>query len=177
MNKKSSLCWLVFSLFVLTAFLLIPGLSVAKESYQSVFDEFYGFNGSEAGDCSVCHTQGERVNAYGKDFQAKYKQMKKKMKASKESLIVEALKSIESADSDKDGYSNLEELQAGANPGDIRVKPMVASSDQGDVTGSAPTGSKALPQVAETQATDREDHTVCNRGKKKEKRARHGKDD
>lgn len=67
--------------------------------------------------CTVCHTKGKELNAYGKDLQKAMQERKTK------ELTAEILKSIENLDSDKDGVPNGAELKAGTLPGDPKSKP------------------------------------------------------
>ncbi len=63
--------------------------------------------------CVTCHAKmppGKDLNPYGKDFLGKGRN-------------AAALKAIESLDSDKDGFTNIVEINAGTLPGDPASKP------------------------------------------------------
>lgn len=66
--------------------------------------------------CALCHTKGAApsktaLNPYGADL------------AKQATRDAVAFKAIEKLDSDKDGFSNLVEIQAGTLPGDPSSKP------------------------------------------------------
>jgi len=62
-------------------------------------------------DCTVCHPQGDfkSLNEYGKAY-------------NEAGRSVEAVTAIDVMDSDKDGLTNAEEINAGTNPGDATSK-------------------------------------------------------
>jgi uncharacterized membrane protein len=69
--------------------------------------------------CMICHTSpngGER-NPYGKDLEAQI------TAANADDLTVPMIVAIENKDSDGDGFSNIEEIKAGALPGDPTSHP------------------------------------------------------
>jgi hypothetical protein len=82
---------------------LVTTPSWALPAYARLVKQTYGYSVS----CVMCHTKegGSAVTSYGKDFQ-------------RNGTSLLALRRIESKDSDRDGVSNLEELQAKSNPGD-----------------------------------------------------------
>jgi len=84
-----------------------PSISEAKNPYLSSFEATYGRTGTEAAGCDVCHTSSFGFNSYGRDLSAQGSSME----------IVARMRAIESADSDKEGHSNLDEINAGAQPG------------------------------------------------------------
>ena len=61
--------------------------------------------------CTVCHPQGnfKELNSYGKAY-------------NEAGRSVEAVKAIDAQDSDADGVSNADEINAGTNPGDAASK-------------------------------------------------------
>jgi hypothetical protein len=67
--------------------------------------------------CQACHTAmppaKTNLNPYGADLQ----------KAAKGAINEAALKAIEKLDSDKDTFSNINEIKAGTLPGDAKSKP------------------------------------------------------
>jgi len=88
----------------------------ATLSWQKVFNELYKPKADSAikkAKCALCHLDvkgKEELNSYGKLLKGK--------KAEPASL-----KSIESKDADKDGFSNIAEIKAGTLPGDPKSKP------------------------------------------------------
>lgn len=68
--------------------------------------------------CLACHAKmpptKSELNPYGKDLQGA---------AAGKPVDEKAFRAIEKLDSDKDGFSNLDELKAGTLPGDPKSKP------------------------------------------------------
>lgn len=68
--------------------------------------------------CLACHTKmpptKSELNPYGKDLQGA---------AAGRPVDEKSFRAIEKLDSDKDGFSNLDELKAGTLPGDPKSKP------------------------------------------------------
>jgi hypothetical protein len=90
--------------------LLFTMIALAKSSYLTVFNETYGTQNTRLDSCSTCHPGGRTssLDAYGEDMLAKYG----------EGLSWgEAIIAIESFDSDGDGWTNLEEINALTFPG------------------------------------------------------------
>jgi hypothetical protein len=87
---------------------------VAKERYLTQFNTKYGT--SSISTCTLCHPDSlNKVNSFGSDFAT----------ASIGNHTFNA--ALESRDSDRDGFSNLAEIQARTFPGDASSKP--AGSD------------------------------------------------
>lgn len=101
---------------VATGVLLLTAAAFALPNDGTLFKQTYGPKEgtalSKAG-CLVCHVKvgTKDVNAYGADL-AKHKPRD-----------AAAFKAIEKLDSDKDGFTNLQEIQAGTLPGDPASKP------------------------------------------------------
>lgn len=90
----------VFTVFCSTA--------SALPSYKRIWESKYSYTTS----CTLCHGKGggSQLNSYGEDFQ-------------RFGMTQAAFSTIEKRDSDKDGASNLEEIQAKSNPGDLPSNP------------------------------------------------------
>src|SRR3990167_1443992 len=92
------------------------GLTPAAQAipdYLEAWKVRYGKTTAEA-TCLVCHTmpKGLVLNAYGKDlFQA--------------GLMNDMFKKTEPLDSDKDGFSNIDEIRAGSLPGNPKSVPVI----------------------------------------------------
>lgn len=88
--------------------LLVPTMACATPTYARYYKQEAGYMPS----CNACHTQGggSTLDAYGKDFKAAGKNLA-------------ALAKINSKDSDGDGASNAEEMQAKSNPGSKQSTP------------------------------------------------------
>jgi len=87
--------------------LAFSSISEARSPYLSDFETTYGQTGTEAARCDVCHTSSFGFNSYGRDLSSQGSSLG----------IVSRMRAIESADSDKEGHSNLDEINAGAQPG------------------------------------------------------------
>ncbi len=80
----------------------------ALPAYTRLYQTKYGYRAS----CVLCHSAGggSAVNNYGRDF----------LRAG---ANFQAFAKIESLDSDKDGFRNLDEISKKSNPGDARSTP------------------------------------------------------
>lgn len=91
----------------------------ALPNYRTTFTQTYSPKAGTAlasAGCAVCHTKGAApsktaLNPYGADL------------AKQTARDAAGFKAIEKLDSDKDGFSNLVEIQAGTLPGDPASKP------------------------------------------------------
>ena len=90
----------------------------AKPEFLKLFKDVYG---KPEAKCLVCHSKVPERNVYGKAIEAALD------KAKATDLTAEILKSVEKADSDGDGFSNIDEINAGTAPGDPASKPAAAS--------------------------------------------------
>ena len=83
----------------------------SKPEYLSEFNSRYKTSGSHLDTCSTCHTSSspsrENLNPFGSDFSA----------------ANHDFGAIEAKDSDGDGFSNIDEIQAGTFPGDPNENP------------------------------------------------------
>lgn len=96
------------------AFLLAAQASATPEFYET-FKETYPLKAKlkiEAASCNVCHAGPPKRNPYGKAVQAA---------GAKVTAVV--LHSIDAKDSDGDGWTNGEEIQADTLPGDPNSHP------------------------------------------------------
>jgi predicted RNA-binding protein with TRAM domain len=110
-----------FLVFVITAATF--NIAYAKRPYTDSFNNTYGTSGTDGGtslgSCITCHNQANGKggeNNYGTDY-----------KNSGRDFIA-----IEPLDSDGDGFSNIEEINAGFFPGDPSSKPTSASPPVAD---------------------------------------------
>ena len=98
------------------ALILIAAVAFALPNDLTVFKTAYNPKEGTAlanAACLTCHAKmppTKDLNPYGKDFLGKGRN-------------AAALKAIESLDSDKDGFSNIAEINAGTLPGDPASKP------------------------------------------------------
>ncbi len=113
----------IVSIVVVTAFVLAAAasLAVAKAPDGILFKQLYapkeGTDLAKAMPCLVCHTKmpaDKTVNPYGTDVGKA---------AGGKPIAQSAFRAVEKLDSDKDGFSNLDEIKAGTLPGDPKSKP------------------------------------------------------
>lgn len=103
-------------LITVLTLVLIAGTALATLKWQKAFNDLYkpaADSEIKKAKCALCHLddKGKKgLNVYGKLLQ------KKKVEPS-------SLKAVEKLDTDKDGYSNLDEIKAGTLPGDPKSKP------------------------------------------------------
>ncbi|OGC92335.1 MAG: hypothetical protein A2142_08560 [candidate division Zixibacteria bacterium RBG_16_48_11] len=91
-------------LFVLTIFTTV----LSFPSKWRLFELKYGYRTS----CNTCHTEGGGTenNDYGMAYHRKGENLA-------------AFSALENSDSDQDGFTNLDEIEAKSNPGDSRSTP------------------------------------------------------
>jgi hypothetical protein len=106
-NRKTKLTMRTISVLFLGSALTFVALATMSE--LSLFSSKYPA-ATKLASCSLCHTSAPALNSYGKD----YKQAGRN---------AAAFSSIEAKDSDGDGYTNLQEIQAGTKPYDAADKP------------------------------------------------------
>ncbi|GAB4567386.1 MAG: hypothetical protein Tsb0017_27860 [Geothermobacteraceae bacterium] len=103
--------------------LLMVGSAQAKSSYLNAVDSAYNNAASNHGSCNFCHSWNGgsfmNLSPYGSDFLANGK----------------SVTAVETLDSDNDGFSNLEEFNAGTNPNDPNDFPATTSCTDNDNDG------------------------------------------
>jgi hypothetical protein len=80
----------------------------AKSQFLDVFNARYGTTGTRLDNCKVCHTTVPSLNSYGSAFKASWKSGLTPGKA---------LGAIRPLDSDKDTFTNIQEIRARTFPG------------------------------------------------------------
>ena len=96
--------------------------AAAKNSLLQEFKKKYPqFKFDKIHSCTLCHQEAKKgvgpLNGYGKDFKAQ------------KGTPAEKLVKIEKLDSDKDKFSNIDEIKAGTNPGDPKSNPRTKAAD------------------------------------------------
>lgn len=96
------------SVWLALVVLIFPGELLALPAYRRLWEGKYKYKMS----CVICHARGggSELNGYGRDFQ-------------RFGMTPGAFKTIESRDSDGDGFKNIDEIRAKSNPGDSRSTP------------------------------------------------------
>lgn len=107
------------TLILVVALVGLAVIAMATPAFMTAFTNTYhpkaGTALAKAG-CVTCHVKmgSTQLNPYGKSL------MKKPQTAA-------SLKAIEKMDSDKDGFTNIAEINAGTLPGDPKSHPMKAA--------------------------------------------------
>jgi len=96
----------------------------AKTSYLGTFNTLYGTDSKTLDTCTTCHGASYSFNSYGADVKTKKTQL---------GDLTAALRAVESWDSDKDGDTNIIEIEAGTFPGNPLSSLPVEESSWGKV--------------------------------------------
>jgi hypothetical protein len=106
MNYKLTLV-----LFLAVVVLIGAPMAAAKSSYLTSFNQNYNTGGTKLDSCNTCHVSGESLNPYGIAYSGSGRDFA----------------SIETLDSDNDGFTNLEEIKALTFPGNPNDYPQTTS--------------------------------------------------
>ena len=98
--------------------------ALALSSYLDLFNAQYGTTGTKLDSCNVCHTTVPALNPYGTDYAANGNNFV----------------AIETIDSDGDGYTNIDEINAGTFPGKVDSQTISPA-----VTLLSPNGGELIP--------------------------------
>lgn len=117
-RKLSHLFWIGLALLVVVG---VATWAAAKPGDLSTFKQVYSPKEGTAlagANCLTCHAKmppsKTELNPYGKDVQKA---------AAGKAVDDKVLHSIDKLDSDKDSFSNVDEIKAGTLPGDPTSKP------------------------------------------------------
>ncbi|MGV8076767.1 MAG: hypothetical protein ACP5N0_05675 [Methanosarcina sp.] len=100
---------IIILLLAVVALMGAPMVS-AKSSYLASFNQQYDIGGTRLDSCTTCHN-GEAINPYARAYLGSGRNFE----------------SIETLDSDKDGFPNLDEVKALNFPGDPNDHPQITS--------------------------------------------------
>lgn len=105
---------LTMVLFLAVVVLIGAPMVSAKSSYLSSFNQHYNTIDTRLDTCNLCHgsSSGGSFNPYGMAYSGSGRNFA----------------SIETLDSDKDGFTNIEEIKALTFPGDINDHPQTTSA-------------------------------------------------
>ena len=103
--------------FLLTLVFAAPGALWASSSVQKSFATKYGLKGTALDACKTCHTSGSKFNKYGTALSRKMATL----------TAAKALTKVQRLDSDKDGFTNIQEIKARTFPGLATSKPAAAA--------------------------------------------------
>jgi len=104
--------FLILGAITLIGPFLLAGTALAHSNRLSSFNSTYGTSGTVLDTCDTCHTSGYGFNSYGSDYR-------------NSSLNFQA---IEGLDSDGDGFTNIDEINALTFPGDASSFPQVSDT-------------------------------------------------
>ncbi|WP_292467450.1 PGF-CTERM sorting domain-containing protein [Methanolobus sp.] len=101
---------LILVLFLAAIMLTVAPMASAKSSFMSSFNNYYDTGDTRLDSCAICHSgpNGGSLNSYGRAYGGNYA-------------------SIEDRDSDGDGFSNLDEINALTFPGNANDFPEIAA--------------------------------------------------
>lgn len=139
MNYKLTLV-----LFLAVVILIGAPVVSAKSGYLSSFNQNYNTSGTKLDTCNTCHTSssGGSLNPYGRAY----------------SGSGHNFASIETLDSDSDGFTNIEEINALTFPGNANDHPQTTSvTTTTNVTSATPTPATNVTQQQQTTTTSDED--------------------
>ena len=95
--------------------------------FNALLESYPEIDGTKLFNCTTCHTRSKWLrNSYGFDLQEYLRgQYATQITAEEytQAMIVGGMKAIENRDSDGDGFTNLEEFEAGTFPGDAEDFP------------------------------------------------------
>jgi len=109
--KKNIFAVLVVALTLVLGFAVIAS---ANDGALADFNAQYPGN-SYGNNCSICHTSPPTTNPYGTDLVIEG--------ATGNNIPAAAFVAVEGVDSDGDGFTNIEEINAGTFPGDPTSRP------------------------------------------------------
>ena len=133
--RPSVLAALVLMLFMAVVLFASAGSAVAKSGFLGDFNALYGTAGSPLDSCSLCHTNVPSLNGYGNDWTNNSK----------------SFGAIESRDSDSDGWTNIQEIQARTMPGNASsAPPPVTTTTQPPTSTTQPPGTTTTAPPATT---------------------------
>jgi hypothetical protein len=108
--------WVIFFALAVTVWSFPDAHAVSD--YLTLFNARYGTSGTALNSCSVCHTSVPTLNAYGTAYMnSGYN-----------------FATIESADSDRDTFTNIVEINARTFPGNSASRPVVGDATPPTVT-------------------------------------------
>lgn len=113
-QKGKKKIWKIWIIAFVAMLLVVPQV-MARPSYLSTFESTYpAAAGSRIDACNLCHKSpegGDARNPYGLSFASSGRKFA----------------AIENIDSDKDGYTNIQEIRSLTFPGDVNDHPTLPS--------------------------------------------------
>jgi hypothetical protein len=119
---------------LVVALILVLGFAVIASADSGALGDFNRQYPSFGGSCNVCHKSVPSTNPYGTDLVKKG--------ATANNIPAATFVAIEGLDSDGDGFTNIEEINAGTFPGNRASHP---TSPGVTITITAPDGTEPIP--------------------------------
>jgi hypothetical protein len=123
---------------IICTFLLVVAITAGSlgtawghSDFLEKFNDTYGTQGSALDTCTTCHSTVPSLNPYGEDFRDNGSDFD----------------AIEPKDSDGDGFSNIDEINARSLPGDSGDVPSSEDEDSGCFIATAAFGTPAEPTL------------------------------
>jgi len=125
--------WMKRNIFavLVVALTLVLGFAVIASADTGALADFNAQYPSFGGSCNVCHTTVPNMNPYGTDLV--------EAGATKNNIPPATFVAVEGLDSDRDGFTNIQEINAGKFPGDKASHPGVT------ITITAPIVAQVIP--------------------------------
>jgi hypothetical protein len=119
--------------FLLVVAIIAGSLSTAwgRSDFLERFNDTYGTRGTALETCTTCHSTVPDLNPYGEDYRDN-------------GFDFDA---IEQKDSDGDGFSNIDEINARSLPGDSENVPSSEDQDSGCFIATAASGTLIGPSI------------------------------
>ena len=106
-------------------------IAYARSDFLEKFNDKYGTRGTALDTCTTCHSTVPNLNPYGEDFRDNGSDFD----------------AIEQKDSDGDGFSNIDEINARSLPGDSENVPSSEDEDSGCFIATAGYGRLIEPSL------------------------------
>lgn len=135
--RPSVMAALLVAMFLLVVLFASAGSAAAKSGFLGDFNALYGTAGTPLDSCSLCHPSVPALNGYGADWKNNGK----------------SFGAVEGMDSDGDGFSNVQEIQARTMPGDAGSKPAPTTTTQPPTTTTQPPGTTTTTAPPSTTTT------------------------
>ncbi|MEA2001044.1 MAG: c-type cytochrome [Actinomycetota bacterium] len=127
--RPAVLATVIFLLFLAIVLAASADQAAAKSGFLGDFNAAYGTAGTPLDSCSLCHTNVPSLNGYGTDWRDNSKNFA----------------AIEPLDSDGDGWTNIQEIQARSMPGSAASTPPPPTTTQPPGTTQPPSTTQPPP--------------------------------
>lgn len=118
----------------------LVGVAACSQATPEILKQFKSIYNKPDANCMVCHTKPPTRNAFGKAVEGALN------KTNDGLLTREVMKPLEAQDSDGDGVSNIDEINAGTSPGDPNSKPAAGATTGPEGSAKKETSSELVPK-------------------------------